>query len=55
MSISKEKIEYLGHMISFKGVEPDKNKIKALFNSAFPTFVKQQRGFLGLTGFCRRL
>ena len=42
-------MEYLGHIVSHKGVKVDPKKIKAIKEWKFPTTIKQLRGFLGLT------
>ncbi|KAD2805006.1 hypothetical protein E3N88_38383 [Mikania micrantha] len=47
-------IEYLGHVISGKGVQTDPPKICAIQQWAVPTNLKQLRGFLGLAGYYRR-
>jgi len=47
-------MEYLGHVVSSKGVSMDNNKVTAILNWPIPTTVKQLRGFLGLTGYYRR-
>ncbi|GJT06829.1 putative mitochondrial protein [Tanacetum coccineum] len=47
-------IEYLGHIISHKGVATDPNKIKAVVEWPTPTNLKQLREFLGLTWYYMR-
>jgi hypothetical protein len=46
-------IDYLGHVISNKGVKPDNDKIQAILSWPTPRSLTTLRGFLGLTGFYR--
>ena len=47
-------IEYLGHFVSFRGVELDPSKLQAMQQWPTPTSPRQLRGFLGLIGFYRQ-
>ena len=48
------KVEYLGHVLSRRGVEVDLEKIRSIKQWPVPTNVREVRGFLGLTGYYRR-
>jgi hypothetical protein len=48
-SFAQESVEYLGHVISSKGVATDSKKIQVVQNWPTPTNLKEVRGFLGST------
>lgn len=49
-----DEVNYLGHVITKKGVEPDPSKISAVRDFPVPKTVKDVRSFLGLAGYYRR-
>lgn len=53
-SFAQTQVEYLGHIVSGKGVEPVASKIEAIQNWPVPHSTKAVRSFLGLAGFYRR-
>nr|KYP42816.1 Retrovirus-related Pol polyprotein from transposon 17.6 [Cajanus cajan] len=53
-SIGVKTIQYLGHVVSNEGVQPDPEKLESVRAWPTPTSLKSLRGFLCLTGFYRR-
>ncbi|CAM8934098.1 unnamed protein product [Rhodiola kirilowii] len=52
--IASARVQYLGHLISYAGVEVDPDKIQAIKGWPIPNSLKQLRSFLGLAGYYRR-
>lgn len=50
----QQKIAYLGHVISDKGVATDESKIQTIRDWPTPTNLKELRGILGVTGYYRK-
>ena len=50
----KDRIQYLGHMISNKGISVDPEKIEAIMNWPTPRNVMDVRSFMGFAGYYRR-
>ena len=50
----KDRIQYLGHMISEEGIYMDPDKIEAIMSWPTPRNVTDVRSFMGLAGYYRR-
>ena len=44
-------VEYLGHQISTKGIQPTEDKVRAIKDAPVPTDVTQLRSFVGLVNY----
>jgi len=53
-TFAQDSLEYLGHIISSKGVATDPSKIQAMLHWLVPASVTEVRAFLGLIGYYRR-
>ena len=53
-AFAKDKIKYLGHIISSDGIATDPDKIKVVSNYTRPKIISEMRAFLGFTGYYRR-
>jgi hypothetical protein len=53
-TFGKEEVEYLGHIISKKGVKVDPKKIMEITEWPKPKNISKLRGFLGLAGYYQR-
>lgn len=51
---AQESIEYMGHIVSGKGVTPEPSKIQVMVRWPSPTTAKELHAFLRLTGFYRK-
>ena len=49
-----QSINFLGHQISDKGVDPGPNKVEAIAKAEVPKTVMELKSFLGLVGYCSK-
>ena len=49
--ISKQQVEYLGHMIDAKGIHPMEDKVHAIHEAPIPQNITQLRAFVGLLNY----
>ena len=50
----KDRLEYLGHVVSSKGIETNPKKIAAIINWPQPRNITQVRSFLGFCNYYRK-
>lgn len=50
----KERVKFLGHVISALGIEPDPEKVQGIQHYTPPKNKKQLQGFLGTVNFCSK-
>jgi len=50
----RDRIQFLGHVISSNGIEPDEEKIRAVVDWPAPTNLRELRSFLGFANYYRR-
>lgn len=53
-SFMRKEVNYLGHVITDKGVKPNPQKIQCAVNFPRPSNEKEVKSFLGLSGYYRR-
>ncbi|GFU16285.1 transposon Tf2-12 polyprotein, partial [Nephila pilipes] len=51
---SQSEVNFLGHRISFNGIEPTKERIKVIEDFKLPETIKELRRFLGIINFYHR-
>ena len=51
---AKQKVMYLGHVISSEGIHPDPGKVAAISNLSAPKDPRQLKHFLGLSNYYRK-
>jgi hypothetical protein len=51
---AQKRLEFLGHVISAKGISTDPKKVTVISQWPTPTSVKEVRSFLGMVGYYRK-
>ena len=51
----KQKVEYLGHVVTSDGISPNLDKVRVVQEFPTPSNLKELRNFLGLANYYRRL
>lgn len=52
---ARQRVEFLGHIISAEGVQVDEKRVKAIMEILPPRNIRELRGFLGVINYERRL
>lgn len=55
MPLSVSAVEYLGHLITPQGLQPNPERVRAVTDFPAPKTVTQIRQFIGLTSYYRRI
>ena len=53
-SFFKQRVEYLGHVVTPEGISPNPDKVRVVQEYPTPTNLKELRSFLGLANYYRR-
>ena len=53
-SFVKQRVEYLGHVVTPEGISPNPDKVRVVQEYPTPTNLKELRSFLGLANYYRR-
>ena len=51
----RDKVKYMGHILSKQGISPVKSKLEAIQQARRPADVSQLRSFLGMINYCSKL
>jgi len=53
-ALFKERISFLGNMVSAEGIDPQEEKIRSIQDWPVPKCVRDVRAFFGLASYCRK-